>query len=146
MSKIRYRGHDIKNKVGKDKNEVYKRITELLTTEELFTDLGNDNLLKEFDYEWKFHIRKELSKHISYASCWVGDINPSNMLKVYPTNLCDGKIFIRSIILPVVEKFDETKKEYKLSRFDHQLNLEIGIYTDDGYKSFVLERVYEVES
>lgn len=142
-STIRYHGHD-KNKIKKDSNDVYKKILNILLTDELFTSLEYDKLEEEFKYEWKFHIRKELVDHIDLSNMWMENITPYNTLKIYKTNLCEGKIFIRSIIVPKVKDNEIDKKTVRtINKFKYQLNIEVGIYNDDGYKSYVLEDVYE---
>lgn len=144
MSTIRYHGHDIKNKVRNDVNDVYKKILNMFLTDELFTSLGYDKLEEEFKYEWRFHIKKNLVDHIDLSTMWIENITPYTILKIYKTNLCEGRIFIRSIIVPKVKDNDLDNKTIKtINKFKYQLNLEVGVYNDDGYKSYVLEDVYE---
>lgn len=145
MSKIRFHGHNSTYATKRPDNDLYKSVLNLLLTDEMFTSLEYDKLEEEFSYEWKFHIRKELDLHISVVEYDTHEITSHNMVKLYNTNICEGRIFIRSIIVPKIKnKVDGRLK--KNERFDFQVNLEVGKYTGDGYYSFVFENLYITEN
>ena len=145
---IRYAGHDPNNKLSRAVNDVYKRIIILLDSDNIFTSLAYGPLVQEFKSDWKNIIKKPLEQHINFAEFWTNDIIPSNMIVLYPTNIANGKVYIKSIITPVTILKKPTSKKDVIysSKLRYQVNLEIGIYTEDGTKSCMLENLYITES
>ena len=146
MPKIRYHGHNCAYKTRRPENDLYKSVLDLLKFDELFTSIGYDKFEEEFSYEWRFHIKKELELHISVIEYDTHEINAHNMVKLYNTNLCNGEVFIKSIIVPKINITKNDGRLKKNERFDFQMNLEVGKYTDDGYYSFVFENLYMTEN
>lgn len=146
MAKIRYKGH---SNDKKSNNDVYKRLISILSTDDIFTSLGYDNLVDEFKLEWKQVIKKALEAHIDDLMFILNssnpELNPRSMVKYFNTNVCSGRVYFKSIITPKVsDVVDIDKRLKKIKRFEYQLNLEVGVYIDDGFKSITLENMYLV--
>lgn len=150
MAKIRYHGHNCVYATKRPENDLYKSIINLFNVNDIFTVLEYDKLEEEFAYEWRFHIRKELENHLAVADYNITEIRPQNMVKIYSTNICDGRVFTKSIIVPRIFDTKNTNGRFKSikknDRFNFQVNMEVGVYTDDGYVSYVFENLYMTEN
>ena len=147
MARIRYHGHNSLYKIRRPVNDLYTRIMNLLKMDELFTNLEYDKLEEEFAYEWKFHIKKELELHMAIVEYNTQELKPQNMVRVYNTNICNGQVFIRSVICPKIKT--DIKPDGRLKRnerFGFQINLEVGCYIEDGCRSFTFENLYTSEN
>lgn len=147
LGTIRFMGHDTTKKLKKADNDLYRKVQKALDTDYIFTRLDWPSLVDEFTKEWNAGLKKEITKHIALADCWVEDIKPYNILKVYNTNICNGKVFIRTMVVPRLENTIEIDMRKKtINKFKYQCNFEIGVYTTNGYDSVVFENIYEADS
>lgn len=147
MTKIRYHGHNSSYKTKRPENDLYNSVLNILKFDDIFTSLEYDKFEEEFMYEWRFHIKKELELHMAVVEYNTQQLTPQNMVRVYNTNLCDGQVFIKSVICPKVKSDNKPDGRFKRNeRFEFQINLEVGRYIDDGYYSFVFENLYTSEN